>query len=40
MKTLSFDGSRVRVEMMSSRTDRVAVAVRQIIGTVGKVERK
>ena len=40
MKTLRFVGTRARVEIMSARTVGVEVAVRQIIGTEGKVERK
>lgn len=31
---------RFKLEMMEARTDGVAVAVRQIIGTVGKAVRK
>ena len=40
VKILSFFGFRDKVVMMSLRTLDVAVAVRHIMGTLGKVARK
>lgn len=40
MKALRLARSRARDEMMSLRTVGVEVAVRQMMGTVGKVCRK
>ena len=39
-KVFSFDALRPRVLMTSLRTAEVAVAVRHMMGTVGKVFRK